>query len=106
MCKDATWIADLLRHGLLTPSSIPDKPQRELRELTRQRSQGLAKRARDIDRVQKVLEGASITRAVATGELGVPGRAILDRLVAEETDPAPKSATRAHCSSTFESPRL
>ncbi len=39
--KDATWIADLLRHGLLTPSFISDKPQRELREITRQRTQWL-----------------------------------------------------------------
>ncbi len=86
--KDATWIADLLRHGLLTPSFIPDKPQRELRELTRQRTQWLAERARDINRVQKVLEGANIKLAsVATDELGVSGRAMLDRLVAGETDP-------------------
>jgi len=87
--KDATWIADLLRHGLLTPSFIPDKPQRELREITRQRTQWLAERARDINRVQKVLEGANIKLAsVATDVLGVSGRAMLDRLVAGETDPA------------------
>ncbi len=61
--KDATWIADLLRHGLLTPSFIPDKPQRELREVTRPRTQWLAERARDINRVQKVLEGANIKLA-------------------------------------------
>jgi transposase len=61
--KDAAWIADLLRHGLLTPSFIPDKPQRELRELTRQRTPWLAERARDINRVQKVLEGAHIKLA-------------------------------------------
>lgn len=86
--NDATWIADLLRHGLLTPSFIPDKPQRELRELTRQRTQWLAERARDINRVQKVLEGANIKLAsVATDVMGVSGRAMLDRLVAGETDP-------------------
>jgi transposase len=87
--KDATWIADLLRHGLWTPSCIPDKPQRDLRELTRQRTQWLAERARDINRVQKVLEGANIKlAAVATAVLGVSGRAMLDRWVAGETDPA------------------
>ncbi|MDA8205667.1 MAG: transposase [Thermaerobacter sp.] len=86
---DATWIADLLRHGLLTPSFIPDKPQRELREVTRQRTQWLAERARDINRVQKVLEGANIKLAsVASDVLDVSGRAMWDRLVAGETDPA------------------
>jgi transposase len=86
--KDATGIADLLRHGLLTPSFITNKPQRELRELTRQRTQWLFERARDVNRIQKVLEGANIKRAsVATDVLGVPGRAMLDRLAAGETDP-------------------
>ncbi len=86
--KDATWIADLLRHGLLAPSFIPDKPQRELRELTRQRTQWIAERSRDANRIQKVLEGANIKLAsVVTDVLGVSGRAMLDRLVAGETDP-------------------
>jgi transposase len=86
--KDATWIADLLRHGLLAPSFIPDKPQRELRELTRQRTQWIAERSRDVNRIQKVLEGANIKLAsVVTDVLGVSGRAMLDRLVAGETDP-------------------
>lgn len=86
--KDATWIAELLRHGLLTPSFIPDKPQRELRELTRQRTQWVAERSRDVNRIQKVLEGANIKLAsIATDVLGVSGRAMLKRLIAGETDP-------------------
>ena len=86
--KDAAWIAELLRHGLLTPSFIPDKPQRELRELTRQRTRWLAERAREVNRVQKVLEGANIKLAsVATDVLGVSGRAMLEGLIAGDASP-------------------
>lgn len=91
--KDAEWIADLLRHGLLTPSFIPDRPQRELRELTRQRTQWLAERSREVNRVQKVLEGANIKlSSVVTDVLGVSGRRMLAALVAGTTDPATLAA--------------
>lgn len=55
--KDAEWIAELLQHGLLKPSFIPDRAQRELRELTRYRKSLIEERAREINRIQKVLEG-------------------------------------------------
>ena len=58
--KDAEWIADLLRHGLLKSSFIPDKAQREYRELTRYRRSRMEERAREINRLQKMLEGANI----------------------------------------------
>ena len=58
--KDAEWIADLLRHGLLKASFIPDKGAREYRELTRYRSSRMEERAREINRLQKMLEGANI----------------------------------------------
>src|SRR5688572_29972999 len=58
--KDAEWIADLLRHGLVRGSFIPDRPQRELRELVRYRRSLLHERAQVINRIQKVLEGANI----------------------------------------------
>ena len=91
--KDATWIADLLRHGLLTPSFIPDQPQRELRELTRQRVQWIAERSRDVARIQKVLEGANIKlSSVVTDILGVSGRRMLNALVAGTTDPVALAA--------------
>jgi transposase len=61
--KDAEWIADLLRHGLLRASFIPDRPQRELRELTRYRTSLIRERAAEVNRVQKVLEGANIKLA-------------------------------------------
>src|SRR5690242_17012113 len=58
--KDAEWIADLLQHGLLRASFIPPAEQRELRELTRYRTALIQERAAELNRVQKVLEGANL----------------------------------------------
>jgi transposase len=85
--RDAEWIADLLRHGLLRPSFIPDRPQRELRELTRYRVSLVEERATEVNRLQKVLEGANIKLAsVATDLLGKSGRDILEALVGGTTE--------------------
>jgi transposase len=87
--RDAEWIADLLRHGLLRASFIPSRPERELRELTRYRTTLIRDRASEVNRIQKVLEGANIKLAsVASDVAGVSGRAILQALVAGEVDPA------------------
>ena len=86
--KDAQWIAELLQHGLLRPSFIPARPQRELRELTRYRRSLVQERSRVANRIQKLLEGANIKlSSVATDVLGVSGRAMLEALAAGETDP-------------------
>jgi transposase len=58
--KDCEWIADLLRHGLLQASFVPDREQRELRELTRYRTTLVRERADEVNRVQKTLEGANV----------------------------------------------
>lgn len=58
--KDAEWIADLLQHGLLKASFIPDRAQRELREVTRYRKSLIEERAREINRLAKTLEGSNI----------------------------------------------
>jgi len=80
--SDCQWIAQLLEHGLLKRSFVPDRPQRELRDLTRQRTQLLGERARVVNRVHKTLEDANIKLAsVATDIMGKSGRAILDALV-------------------------
>ena len=87
--KDAEWIADLLQHGLLRPSFIPDRPQRELRDLTRTRTSLVDARSAAVNRLQKVLEDANLKVAgVATDVMGVSGRAILAALLDGETDPA------------------
>ena len=86
--KDAAWIADLLRHGLLRPSFIPERPQRELRELVRYRRSLVQERAREANRIQKVLEGANIKLgSVASDVLGVSGRMMLTALAEGEEDP-------------------
>jgi transposase len=86
--KDAEWIADLLLHGLLRPSFVPPRPQRELRDLTRYRSSLGADRARLVNRIQKVLEDTNIKLAsVATDITGKSGRAILHALLQGEQDP-------------------
>jgi transposase len=86
--KDAEWIAQLLQHGLLRNSFVPGAPQRELRELTRQRRQLIQTKASVANRIQKVLEDANIKLAsVATDALGVSGRAMLEAIIAGQDDP-------------------
>jgi len=81
--KDSQWIAELLQHGLLRPSFVPARPQRDLRGLTRQRAQLTGDLARVANRIQKVLEGANIKLgSVACDVLGVSGRDMLRALIA------------------------
>jgi transposase len=85
--RDCEWLAELLRHGLLSGSFVPDRPQRELRELTRYRTSLVRERTAVANRLQKTLEGANIKLAsVATDVLGKSGREILAALVAGETN--------------------
>jgi transposase len=85
--KDCEWIADLLRHGLLKASFVPDRPQRELRELVRYRTTLVRERSAEVNRLQKTLEGANIKLAsVASDPLGLSGRQMLDALVGGSTD--------------------
>jgi transposase len=85
--KDAEWLAELLAHGLLRPSFVPDAPQRALRDLTRQRCHLVRERGSVVNRMQKVLEWANIKLAsVATDLTGVSARAMLEALVAGQTD--------------------
>ncbi|HEU5383800.1 MAG TPA: transposase [Ktedonobacteraceae bacterium] len=86
--QDAEWIADLLQHGLLTASFVPDRDQQELRDLTRLRISLVQERARLGNRVQKVLEEAGIKLSLVVSDvMGKSGRAILDALCAGESDP-------------------
>jgi transposase len=86
--RDAEWIADLLRHGLLQGSCIPTSDQRELRDLTRHRTTLVQERARVLNRLQKVLEDANIKlAAVGTDVAGRSAREMLEALIAGESDP-------------------
>src|SRR5438552_16763337 len=85
--KDCEWIADLLRHGLLRASFVPDRPHRELRELTRYRTTLVRERSAERSRIQKTLEGAGIKLGdVASDVLGASGRQMLEALVRGVTD--------------------
>jgi transposase len=86
---DCEWLADLLRHGLLKPSYVPDRGQRELRELVRYRTSLVHERTAEVNRLQKTLEGANLKLGDVTSVVvGVSGRAILQAIVCGEEDPA------------------
>jgi len=86
--KDAEWIADLLRHGLIIGSFIPERPQRELRELVRYRRSLIRQRAQVVNRIQKVLEGANIKlSSVASKVMGASGRAMIEAISNGIDDP-------------------
>ncbi len=80
--KDAEWIADLLRHGLLQASYIPDKGQRELRELVRYRKSLVGERNWELNRLQKMLEGANIKISGTITDInGMSARNILELIL-------------------------
>lgn len=86
--SDAQWIAELLQHGLLKGSYVPETPQRDLRDLIRYRTSLVQERTREINRVQKVLEDANVKLAsVATNVMGVSGRQMLEAIIAGVEDP-------------------
>jgi transposase len=86
--KDSEWIAQLLQHGLLKPSFVPDKPVRQLRDLTRQRTQLTRQKVQVANRIQKTLEDANVKLAsVASDVLGASGRDMLKAIIAGEDDP-------------------
>jgi len=85
--SDCAWIAQLLEHGLLRASFVPPAPIRELRDLTRYRKSQIQERAREVNRLHKVLEDAGMKLAtVASDVLGVSGRAMLEALLHGTTD--------------------
>jgi transposase len=86
--NDATWIADLLAHGLIRGSFVPEASIQELRALTRTRKQFVREKVGHVQRIQKTLEDANIKIAsVVSDIMGKSGRAILEALIAGETNP-------------------
>ena len=83
--KDAEWIADLLRYGLLKASYIPDREQRELREIARYRKSLIDERSREINRLQKMLEGANVKlSSVVSTITGKSSRRLLDTIIQDK----------------------
>jgi transposase len=87
--QDSAWLAQLLECGLLKGSFVPPPPIRELRDLTRYRLQQVRERAREVNRLCKILEDSGIKlTSVLTDVMGVSGRAMVTALVEGTTDPA------------------
>jgi transposase len=94
--NDASWIADLVAHGLIRGSLVPPEPIQELRDLTRTRKQLVRERAQHVQRIQKVLEDANVKLAsVLSDVLGLSGRAILEAICKGVEDPQ-RLAALAH----------
>jgi transposase len=87
--KDGERIAELLQHGLLRGSFVPPRPIRELRDLTRMRATLAQERSSIINRIEKTLEDPNLKLGVVASDVvGVSGRAMLEAIIAGETDPA------------------
>lgn len=85
--KDAEWIADLLQHGLLKASYVPDREQRELREIVRYRKSLIEERAREINRLEKTLEGANIKlSSFVSGLTSISSRNLIEQAITGEVN--------------------
>jgi transposase len=94
--NDATWLADLMAHGMIKASFVPDEPTQQMRDLLRTRKQIVRKRSSHIQRIQKTLEDANIKLdSVVTNILGLSGRRIVEALIVGQTVPQ-ALATLAH----------
>lgn len=90
---DAAWLAELLAHGLIRASFVPDEPTQELRALLRTRKQLVRETSGHVQRLQKTLEDANIKLdSVISDVLGVSGRAMIEALIAGESDPTALAA--------------
>jgi len=86
--NDATWLADLMAHGLIRGSFVPDEPTQEMRNFLRTRKQFVRERTSHVQRIQKTLEDANIKLdSVITDIMGLSGRRMIEALIAGETDP-------------------
>jgi transposase len=95
--KDADWISDLLAHGLIRPSFVPDPPTQEMRTLLRTRKQFVREKSSHILRIQKTLEDANIKLdSVITDIMGLSGRKMIEAMIAGEKDPAKMARLADH----------
>ena len=86
--NDATWLADLLAHGLIRASFVPPVAVQELRTLTRTRKQFVRERSSHAQRIEKLLEDANLKLSVVVSDiLGKSGRAVLQAIIDGHTDP-------------------
>jgi len=94
--NDATWLADLMAHGLIRGSFVPDEPTQDMRDFLRTRKQFVRQRSSSIQRIQKTLEDANIKLdSVISDIIGLSGRAMIEALIAGQSEPD-KLAALAH----------
>ena len=85
--NDATWLAELLAHGLVRGSFVPDEPTQEMRNLLRTRKQFVRERTSHVQRIQKTLEDANIKLdSVISDILGLSGRRMIEALICNSLD--------------------
>lgn len=100
--NDAQWLADLLAHGLVAASFVPDTSVQDLRVLTRTRRQLVRERVSHVQRIQSVLEDANIKLTNVLSDItGMSGRRILGAIIEGQTDGhalAGLASTRVHAS--------
>ena len=86
--NDATWLADLMAHGLIRASFVPDEPTEQMRNLLRTRKQFVRERASQVQRIQKTLEDANIKlESVISDVVGVSGRRMIEALIRGQSEP-------------------
>jgi transposase len=92
--NDASWLADLMAHGLIRASFVPEEPTQQIRDLLRTRKQFVRERSSHTQRIQKTLEDANIKLdSVITDIVGLSGRRMIEALIAGETDPQTLAAS-------------
>jgi transposase len=85
--NDATWLADLMAHGLIRASFVPDEPTQQMRDLLRTRKQMVRERSSHTQRIQKTLEDANIKLDSVTSDIvGLSGRRMIEAIIAGQTD--------------------
>jgi len=86
--NDATWLSDLMAHGLIRASFVPDEPTQQIRDLLRTRKQFVRERGGHTQRIQKTLEDANIKLdSVVSDIMGLSGRRMIEALIAGQTNP-------------------
>jgi len=86
--NDATWLADLMAHGLIRPSFVPDEPTQQMRDLLRTRKQFVRERTGHTQRIQKTLEDANIKLdSVISNIVGISGRRMIEALIDGQAAP-------------------
>src|SRR6266853_494904 len=93
--NDATWLADLMAHGLIRPSFVPDEPTQQMRDLLRTRKQFVRERTGHTQRIQKTLEDANIKLdSVISNIVGISGRRMIEALIDGQAAPEALAALR------------